>query len=150
MMNNYPNTTKDHLQKQALEHLTKSTVNKLDRCWRMTLLNNHSMDQLALATGAGTTTIGRMRRALRELQKYQKKDWFDIAWNLGWREVQSLRPLDQPKDSTWEKLAVIDLRKKAIAICGSQPEVIQRLFALAMLDYLNEGYGTYVEPVALS
>lgn len=150
MMNNYPNTTKDHLQKQALEHLTKSTVNKLDRCWRMTLLNNHSMDQLALATGAGTTTIGRMRRALRELQKYQKKDWFDLAWNLGWREVQSLRPLDQPKDSTWERLAVIDLRKKAVAICGSQPEVIQRLFALAMLDYLNEGYGTYVEPVALS
>ena len=149
-MNNYPNTTKDHLQKQALEHLTKSTVNKLDRCWRMTLLNNHSMDQLALATGAGTTTIGRMRRALRELQKYQKKDWFDLAWNLGWREVQSLRPLDQPKDSTWERLAVIDLRKKAVAICGSQPEVIQRLFALAMLDYLNEGYGTYVEPVALS
>ena len=150
MMNNYSNTTKDHLQKQALEHLTKSTVNKLDRCWRMTLLNNHSMDQLALATGAGTTTIGRMRRALRELQKYQKKDWFDLAWNLGWREVQSLRPLDQPKDSTWERLAVIDLRKKAVAICGSQPEVIQRLFALAMLDYLNEGYGTYVEPVALS
>ena len=150
MMNNYSNTTKDHLQKQALEHLTKSTVNKLDRCWRMTLLNNHSMDQLALATGAGTTTIGRMRRALRELQKYQKKDWFDLAWNLGWKEVQSLRPLDQPKDSTWERLAVIDLRKKAVAICGSQPEVIQRLFALAMLDYLNEGYGTYVEPVALS
>ena len=150
MMNNYPNTTKDHLQRQALEHLTKSTVNKLDRCWRMTLLNNHSVEQLALATGAGTTTITRMRKTLRELQKYQKKDWFDIAWNLGWREVQSLRPLDQPKDSTWERLAVIDLRKKAVAICGSQPEVIQRLFALAMLDYLNEGYGTYVEPVALS
>ena len=64
--------------------------------------------------------------------------------------MQSLRPLDQPKDLTWEKLAVIDLRKKAIAICGSQPEVIQRLFALAMLDILNEGNGTYVEPVALS
>ena len=150
MMNNYPNTTKDHLQRQALEHLTKSTVNKLDRCWRMTLLNNHSVEQLALATGAGTTTITRMRKTLRELQKYQKKDWFDLAWNLGWREVQSLRPLDQPKDSTWERLAVIDLRKKAVAICGSQPEVIQRLFALAMLDILNEGYGTYVEPVALS
>ena len=150
MMNNYSNTTKDHLQKQALEHLTKSTVNKLDRCWRMTLLNNHSMDQLALATGAGTTTIGRMRRALRELQKYQKKDWFDLAWNLGWREVQSLRPLDQPKDSTWERLAVIDLRKKALALSSGQPEVIQRLFALAMLDYLNESNGTYVEPVALS
>ena len=149
-MNNYPNTTKDHLQKQALEHLTKSTVNKLDRCWRMTLLNNHSVEQLALATGAGTTTITRMRKTLRDLQKYQKKDWFDLAWNLGWKEVQSLRPVDLPKDLTWEKLAVIDLRKKAIAICGSQPEVIQRLFALAMLDYLNENNGTYVEPVALS
>ena len=149
-MNNYPNTTKDHLQKQALEHLTKSTVNKLDRCWRMTLLNNHSVEQLALATGAGTTTITRMRKTLRDLQKYQKKDWFDLAWNLGWKEVQSLRPVDLPKDLTWEKLAVIDLRKKAIAICGSQPEVIQRLFALAMLDYLNESNGTYVEPVALS
>jgi hypothetical protein len=150
MMNNYPNTTKDHLQKQALEHLTKSTVNKLDRCWRMTLLNNHSVEQLALATGAGTTTITRMRKTLRELQKYQKKDWFDLAWNLGWKEVQSLRPLDLPKDSTWERLAVIDLRKKAVTICGSQPEVIQRLFALAMLDYLNEGNGAYVEPAALS
>ena len=149
-MNNYPNITKDHLQKQALEHLTKSTVNKLDRCWRMTLLNDYSVDQLALATATGKTTITRMRKTLRDLQKYQKKDWFDLAWNLGWKEVQSLRPVDLPKDLTWEKLAVIDLRKKAIAICGSQPEVIQRLFALAMLDYLNENNGTYVEPVALS
>lgn len=149
-MNNYPNTTEDHHQKQALEHLTKSTVNKLDRCWRMTLLNDHSVDQLALATATGKTTIVRMRKTLRDLQKYHKKDWFDLAWNLGWKEVQSLRPVDLPKDLTWEKLAVIDLRKKAIAICGSQPEVIQRLFALAMLDYLNESNGTYVEPVALS
>jgi hypothetical protein len=53
----------------------------------MTLLNSHSVAQLALATGAGKTTIVRMRRALRELQKYQKKDWFDLAWNLGWKEL---------------------------------------------------------------
>jgi hypothetical protein len=67
----------------------------------MTLLNNHSVDHLALATATGKTTIVRMRKALRVLQKYQKKDWFDLAWNLGWKEVQTLRPLDQPKDSTW-------------------------------------------------
>lgn len=112
--------------------MTKS--DKLNRAWKLTVLNQHSKREIHSICKVGTTTVSRMRNLLLKIKEQKPQIHADTILNMSWEDAQrSDRPEIAYNESWIERIAIEWAERLAKSFgtkAAKQPEIFAKAIEL--------------------
>ncbi|TPE50853.1 hypothetical protein FJM67_09795 [Maribrevibacterium harenarium] len=132
----------ESIRHNSKDKLPMTKDDKINRAWRLTVMQDFSKREIALTCKVGSATVSRMRRKLQELQELQPHGWQDLAFGMSWKEAQQFPRKEKSYDDEWQDNLAKDWAMRLSKAFGKQaskqPEVFARALEYYSIKLLND------------
>jgi hypothetical protein len=116
----------------------------------MVVTGEFSKKEISLSTKVGTSTVGRMRAKLSEIQQEYPESWQEEIAGVTWKEVNDIGRVKREYDEDWQERQAAEWARRLGKTFGKklreQPEVFFKALELYS-PKLAEALGEYLAPM---